>query len=592
LGQISKNTIAYRIKQWIENYMANQDTIAGGYGVSSLVKTLKGVPAMIVGSGPTLDWNIKQLVDLQGRICIIACDSAMKALLDHGVKPDLVMTTDSKARVAEFLSGVDTSGLNFIVDTFAHPDTVAAIDGKIYWYNTHPVSDCPFTGALNQWTGYIGNLGTGGCVATTAWWFATRLLKADPDVLVGMPEAFYDPQQMYSSAVEKTIETDPYKQGKIKTHDIHGNECYTYAPLQSFAYWLEDAFMYTPGIHINCSEGGIIEHNVLNMPLEACADRYLQTKYDIEALLFAKERMADSLIASVDNDISEYRPMLTVLFDGPSLANLSQRMGKEQSEVHADIEKVRAAGINVEEGKTTAQNPDGPGEIDLLTFTIKPSQQSQGQMGAPVMVNGVIDPAVERNAYADEIIGCICFMRKEIGAPVDANIDVWVKCDEFIASVIATNAATIEARALVVDLYCPVDEKTFASQPKTKHVREWTINDHTFNIAMRPRVPAKSTELVEKAGASCCEPFSREDPPGVIRLVLFESLIDQWLREDARLPKKQRRTGKAIYELLKQRGYIGAASTVRKYIGKRRKDIQVVGRRLPTTTAPTIEGLR
>jgi len=370
LKQISTNTINYRIKQWIDNFKANLSTVAGGYGVHSLTGTLEGVPSILVGSGPTLDRNIQALFGLQNKACIVCCDSALRALLDHKIRPHLVLTTDSKPKVANFFNGIDTSDLTFIVDCFVHPETIAAIKGRIYWYSTLPVDACPFTAALNQWTGFLGNLGTGGCVATTAWFMINWVLKCDPDILVGLPEAFYDPAEMYARVVTRHNETEQYPTPPVADTDIFGGPCYTHPALQSFAFWFQDAFLQKPGIHINCSEGGILKENILNMPLEYCAERYLKTEYDICKLLYVKEQQADEIISQVTtSDLTQYKSMLMVLLDGPSLPNLALRMGRPEQEVHDTVGILREHGLNIDEGKNVMDLPGGVKE-EITTYML------------------------------------------------------------------------------------------------------------------------------------------------------------------------------------------------------------------------------
>lgn len=52
-------------------------------------------------------------------------------------------------------------------------------------------------------------------------------------------------------------------------------------------------------------------------------------------------------------------------------------------------------------------------------------------------------------------------------------------------------------------------------------------------------------------------------------------IIDQWLAEDERRPRKQRHTARRIYERLRtEYGFEGAESTVRGYVGQRRKQVR------------------
>ncbi len=381
LETISANTISFRVKSWIDNFMTNLPVVHGRYGIASLLDTLQGVPVIIVGAGPTLDRNIKQMRGLEKKACIISCDSTLKALIENGIIPHIVLTTDSKARVKDFIEGVDISEMCFVVDTFTHPDTANLLTeeaGRVYWYNTLPVNNCPFTGALNSWTGFIGNLGTGGCVATSAWWFATQMLGASPDILVGLPEAFYDPAEMYASAVTKTIETEPYTTKPVRDIDIFGEPCWTFPALQSFAFWFQDIFMQLPGIHVNCSEGGILKENILNMPLQKAIELFMQDDHNINELLFVKEATADMVIAGVTKvDLSAHRPLITILLDGPSLPNLALRMGVEEAALHNTINQIRESGLDIDEGFNILENAEG-GHEQVTTFRLKGYIDEQG----------------------------------------------------------------------------------------------------------------------------------------------------------------------------------------------------------------------
>jgi transposase len=53
-------------------------------------------------------------------------------------------------------------------------------------------------------------------------------------------------------------------------------------------------------------------------------------------------------------------------------------------------------------------------------------------------------------------------------------------------------------------------------------------------------------------------------------------VIDQWLNEDIKSPRKQRHTGKRVYErLVEESGYIGAEVTVRNYVYEKRKSLGI-----------------
>jgi len=54
----------------------------------------------------------------------------------------------------------------------------------------------------------------------------------------------------------------------------------------------------------------------------------------------------------------------------------------------------------------------------------------------------------------------------------------------------------------------------------------------------------------------------------------FTHLIDAWLEEDTRMPAKQRRTARKIFDELLKQGYLGSARTVRAYVREAKKRLQ------------------
>ena len=64
------------------------------------------MPCIIVSAGPSLDKNIQQLKQIQGKAFVIVVDAALKTALKAGVRPDLVCTVDARSP-ERFFEGVD-----------------------------------------------------------------------------------------------------------------------------------------------------------------------------------------------------------------------------------------------------------------------------------------------------------------------------------------------------------------------------------------------------------------------------------------------------------------------------------------------------
>lgn len=64
------------------------------------------------------------------------------------------------------------------------------------------------------------------------------------------------------------------------------------------------------------------------------------------------------------------------------------------------------------------------------------------------------------------------------------------------------------------------------------------------------------------------EPVYQRNSQPMPRLGLFKPLLIQWLKIDAELPRKQRRTGQRLFEGLQEEGYAGAVDSVWRFVKK------------------------
>ena len=98
---------------------------------------------------------------------------------------------------------------------------------------------------------------------------------------------------------------------------------------------------------------------------------------------------------------------------------------------------------------------------------------------------------------------------------------------------------------------------------------------HGKGIRRVAREQGVHRRTVRQALASAIPPprkSAKREPP-----VLTNSLrkvIDGWLRADRDAPRKQRHTARRIFtRLRREHGYVGAESTVRVYVGRRRREL-------------------
>jgi hypothetical protein len=132
LFEIEKTGVATRRagqKAFNKNIFANLPRLASAAGVVELFGLFKGLPAIVVSAGPSLNKQLPLLKALQGRAVIICVDTAMRPLLNAGIRPDLVAAIDFTPVNYKHFQGVDTSGLAIVAASIIYPKCLEAHSG-------------------------------------------------------------------------------------------------------------------------------------------------------------------------------------------------------------------------------------------------------------------------------------------------------------------------------------------------------------------------------------------------------------------------------------------------------------------------------
>ena len=171
--------------KWHGNLFANLPYLLKSCGIKPLFGTLKGLPAIIVAAGPSLDKNCRWLKQAENSFVIICVDTALKTLIKYGVRPHFVVCLDAKMENYTHMAGVDTSAYTLVANPVTYPLILAEHHGDLL---TTGYTE-PLVKWLERFTGDMGENVTGGSVATAAFDFAYRL-GCSPIVLTGQDLAY------------------------------------------------------------------------------------------------------------------------------------------------------------------------------------------------------------------------------------------------------------------------------------------------------------------------------------------------------------------------------------------------------------------
>ncbi|WCF07932.1 DUF115 domain-containing protein [Paenibacillus thiaminolyticus] len=107
--------------EWITNVLQNMKHIVKSPSVTFLKNKFYDVPAVVVGSGPSLYYDLDMIRQLKGKALIIAAGTSIQALIQADIEPDLVVSMDGGQSNCKAFQSVDTDHIPLIYGTFINP---------------------------------------------------------------------------------------------------------------------------------------------------------------------------------------------------------------------------------------------------------------------------------------------------------------------------------------------------------------------------------------------------------------------------------------------------------------------------------------
>jgi len=126
--QVDINTITYFRKQWAQNVIRNMERNLKSKSFQQLKDSCAGIPAVIVGSGPSLGLEIEKLRIMKDRAVIITAGSSIQALLRHGLEPHLIVSMDAGWANRNVFVNIDVSQIPFLYIPMIHHMAIKSED--------------------------------------------------------------------------------------------------------------------------------------------------------------------------------------------------------------------------------------------------------------------------------------------------------------------------------------------------------------------------------------------------------------------------------------------------------------------------------
>ncbi|MGK7344649.1 MAG: motility associated factor glycosyltransferase family protein [Candidatus Nitrospinota bacterium M3_3B_026] len=164
-----------------ENLGRNLPRLLRSPGVGRLAGLFRGEPVAIVGGGPSLDGQAAFFA-FQDRMRIFTSDTALPALLEHGVEPDLVFSVDPQEDSLLHFVLAGRFDLPLVLTPTACAGLVERWEGPLIFGFKSPDR---YPAPADRWAERMGSFESGGSVSCVA--FETALIsRASTVIMLGL----------------------------------------------------------------------------------------------------------------------------------------------------------------------------------------------------------------------------------------------------------------------------------------------------------------------------------------------------------------------------------------------------------------------
>ena len=274
----------------LKNIELNLRHVLAGHPVESLFGKFKGLPAFLIGGGPSLGGHqINELKKVKGKALILAVGTALKPLLRSGLQPDIVVATDPQKESYKHFEGAISGQIPLVFLPTVCPDILRNYKGDkiVAFQEGYPeVEKIAATLARTK-------IKTGGSVVTTALDIIIRM-GCDPITLTGCDLGFPGDKGHASGTIWddtwgevgansrfNSLEGENRRyvrsaQG-VWLQGVNGEKVLTHLNLRSYLTWIEGRLSHERSKFINCSAGVSIS-GTRYMKLAEVVERYCSGK--------------------------------------------------------------------------------------------------------------------------------------------------------------------------------------------------------------------------------------------------------------------------------------------------------------------------
>lgn len=261
-NQINTATLQKFGKRWCRNSLKNIYQYARHEGIGVFRdKAPDDLPFLIVGAGPSAKEILSDLQEIKKKCVIICVETVLWAFVKANVEPDFVILTDPQFWAYKHIANLQAKNSFLITDISVYHKVFDFNCKDIFLCNSQfPVGNY-FERKLDIFD-RLGDLGTGGSVASCAWNFA-KFCGAKEIFTAGLDFSFPEKQtHIKGSSSEQTFHTvssriipAEYQTAKILfsadtsyENSFDETKVLTDSRMKMFAWWFESRIANSPEI--------------------------------------------------------------------------------------------------------------------------------------------------------------------------------------------------------------------------------------------------------------------------------------------------------------------------------------------------------
>ncbi len=323
-NEINAATLKKFGKLWCRNTERNLDQYEKLNGISVLENKISSLPFLIIGAGPSLEKILPELAELQKRAIIVCVETALWALLKSHIQPDFIIITDPQFWAYKHIASLHSPKSILITEISTYP--------SVFRFDCKKILLCSSQFPVGKWFENqlclkLGDLGTGGSVASAAWNFAYycgakeiyvagldfSFPKKQTHIKGSSAEQNYHTLSTRLTTPEKFTASAMFNANAVEGKDYNGNKVITDSRMKMFSWWFESRLAECTDVktYTFCPEGlctpGITPVNVEEILQK---EVILTTK---EAFLQKVEDLSSPLTASQSSKLKELIPNKRIL---------------------------------------------------------------------------------------------------------------------------------------------------------------------------------------------------------------------------------------------------------------------------------------